>query len=117
VLIRWEGESGFVTRALLEKCLPERPETFQYMIGGPEPLMDIAERSLRELAIPLWTKRDVGASSGGSGDLALVQWASIAQSDQLLEKGVRIVASPAPFDRSKALSVNNIYTWPRGRMA
>jgi predicted ferric reductase len=48
----WEGETGFVTRELLEKHLPENPRTFQYLICGPTPLMDVAELSLRELGIP-----------------------------------------------------------------
>jgi predicted ferric reductase len=48
----WEGETGFVTRELLEKYLPEHPESWQYFICGPGPLMDVAEISLREIGIP-----------------------------------------------------------------
>jgi predicted ferric reductase len=48
----WEGETGFVTRELLEKYLPEKPETFQYFVCGPTPLMDVTEITLRELGIP-----------------------------------------------------------------
>jgi predicted ferric reductase len=51
----WEGEAGFVTRELLERHLPEHPDTFQYLICGPGELMDVAELSLRELGIP-WTR-------------------------------------------------------------
>jgi predicted ferric reductase len=47
----WEGESGFVTRELLAKYLPENPETFQYFVCGPKPLMDVAEHALRSLGI------------------------------------------------------------------
>jgi cardiolipin synthase A/B len=44
------------------------------------------------------------------GNLALVQWASTAQLDQLLEKGVRIFASPPPFDHSKLMVVDGCWT-------
>ncbi len=36
----------------------------------------------------------------------LVQWASIAQLDQLLERGVRVFESPEPFDHSKVMIVD-----------
>jgi predicted ferric reductase len=51
----WQGESGFVTRELLEKHLPPEPDTFQYFICGPKPLMDITEIELRDLGIG-WTR-------------------------------------------------------------
>jgi predicted ferric reductase len=47
----WDGESGFVTRDLLQKYLPAQPNTFQYFVCGPKPLMDITEQSLRELGV------------------------------------------------------------------
>jgi len=47
----WDGERGFVTEELLQKLLPDRPETYQYLICGPKPLMDVAETSLRDLGI------------------------------------------------------------------
>jgi predicted ferric reductase len=56
----WQGESGLLTREMLERHLPQHPETFQYLICGPAPLMDIAEISLRELGIPwerIYTER------------------------------------------------------------
>ena len=43
------------------------------------------------------------------GNLALVQWASTAQLDQVLEKGVRVFASPAPFDHSKLMVVDGAW--------
>jgi cardiolipin synthase A/B len=46
----------------------------------------------------------------GKGNLAPVQWASTAQLDQLLEKGVRIFASPRPFDHSKLMVVDGCWT-------
>jgi predicted ferric reductase len=51
----WDAESGFVTRELLEKYLPDEPDTFQYFICGPKPLMDIAEIELRNLGMD-WTR-------------------------------------------------------------
>jgi predicted ferric reductase len=51
----WEGERGFLTLEMLRKHLPEHPQTFQYFVCGPGPLMDVAELSLRELGIP-WTR-------------------------------------------------------------
>lgn len=45
----------------------------------------------------------------GKGNLSLVQWASTAQLDQLLEKGVRIFASPQPFDHSKLMVVDGCW--------
>jgi predicted ferric reductase len=47
----WEGEEGFVTRELLEKYLPAEPNTFQYFVCGPKPLMDIAEVELDRLGV------------------------------------------------------------------
>ncbi len=50
-LENWEGESGLVSRELLQKYLPENPEHFMYFICGPKPLMDISELALRDLGI------------------------------------------------------------------
>lgn len=44
------------------------------------------------------------------GNLAPVQWASTAQLDQVLEKGVRVFASPPPFDHSKLMVVDGAWT-------
>jgi predicted ferric reductase len=51
----WEGESGFLDKAMLARHLPGAPESFQYFICGPAPLMDVAEISLRELGVP-WNR-------------------------------------------------------------
>lgn len=53
---------------------------------------------------------DVEVILPSKGNLALVQWASTAQLDQLLEKGVRIFASPPPFDHSKLMIVDGCWT-------
>ena len=47
----WDGERGFVDRALLERNLPADCRTFEYYICGPEPMMDAAEAALREMGI------------------------------------------------------------------
>jgi len=44
------------------------------------------------------------------GNLALVQWASTAQLDQMIEKGVSVFASPPPFDHSKLMVVDGCWT-------
>ncbi len=43
-------------------------------------------------------------------NLSLVQWASTAQLDQMIEKGVRVYASPPPFDHSKLMVVDECWT-------
>jgi len=48
----WEGETGLVSRELLEKYLPAKPKSYQYFICGPTPLMDATEIALREMGIP-----------------------------------------------------------------
>jgi predicted ferric reductase len=45
----WEGEKGFLDAEMVERYLPEYPETFDYFICGPEPFMDVAEIALRDL--------------------------------------------------------------------
>jgi predicted ferric reductase len=47
----WQGETGLVTKELLNKHLPENPADYMYFICGPDPLMDITEISLREMGI------------------------------------------------------------------
>jgi predicted ferric reductase len=48
----WEGESGFVTRELLERQLPEEPIERFYFICGPEPMMNMVEEALLEIGVP-----------------------------------------------------------------
>ena len=43
------------------------------------------------------------------GNLAMVQWASTALLPQVLEKGVRVHASPEPFDHSKLMIVDGAW--------
>lgn len=43
------------------------------------------------------------------GNQPIVQWASNAQMDQMLERGVRIFESPPPFDHSKLMIVDGCW--------
>jgi predicted ferric reductase len=47
----WDGEEGLLDKEMIERLLPEHPNRYEYFICGPEPLMNIAERSLLELGI------------------------------------------------------------------
>jgi len=47
----WTGESGLLTEELIARYLPPDPNTFEYFICGPEPMMDIAEVSLSKLGV------------------------------------------------------------------
>ncbi len=48
----WEGESGMIDEALIASNLPEAKNDFDYYICGPEPMMDVAELTLRKLGVP-----------------------------------------------------------------
>jgi predicted ferric reductase len=48
----WEGETGYITRQVLVRYLPDDRRDLQYLISGPLPMIDSVERSLRELGIP-----------------------------------------------------------------
>jgi predicted ferric reductase len=47
----WEGETGLISPEIIKKYFPKEPHRFQYFICGPEPMMDIAEISLRNLKV------------------------------------------------------------------
>ncbi|REL33014.1 xylene monooxygenase [Rhodohalobacter sp. SW132] len=47
----WDGESGLVSKDLIEKYLPDMPNEFMYYLCGPEPMMDIAGIALYDLNI------------------------------------------------------------------
>lgn len=47
----WDGEEGLLDKDMLERLLPEHPNRHEYFICGPEPLMNIAERSLLALGV------------------------------------------------------------------
>jgi predicted ferric reductase len=49
----WQGESGYVTKATLQRHLPsERTRnTYEMFICGPQPMMDAMEKALAELGV------------------------------------------------------------------
>ncbi len=47
----WPGESGLVDENLLDRCLPPPGQPTQYMVCGPEPLMDTVEAALRDRGV------------------------------------------------------------------
>ncbi|NZA28275.1 ferric reductase-like transmembrane domain-containing protein [Luteimonas sp. SJ-92] len=48
----WEGERGYIDRAVLERHLPARGEELHHFVCGPQPMIQLAERSLRALDVP-----------------------------------------------------------------
>jgi ferredoxin-NADP reductase len=48
----WEGESGFVDRALVQRHLPDRYRHRQYFICGPTPMVTAMEDALGALNVP-----------------------------------------------------------------
>jgi predicted ferric reductase len=47
----WDGETGYVTREVLERRLPEDRAPLRIFVCGPEPMMDGVEEALLELDI------------------------------------------------------------------
>jgi predicted ferric reductase len=48
----WAGETGYITAEVLERHLPRGYQRFQFLICGPEPMMDAAEAALLRLGVP-----------------------------------------------------------------
>ncbi|MDO8502874.1 MAG: ferric reductase-like transmembrane domain-containing protein [Gemmatimonadaceae bacterium] len=49
----WSGEHGLVSEALLDRHLPPERAELQYLVCGPVPMIDVVERALYQLGIPL----------------------------------------------------------------
>ncbi|MCG6116673.1 MAG: ferredoxin reductase family protein [Aquimonas sp.] len=49
----WQGERGFITAGVLNRHLPSDRDRLQYFVCGPEPMIRLCERSLRQLGISL----------------------------------------------------------------
>jgi predicted ferric reductase len=49
----WDGPTGWITRELLERALPPADSDYHALICGPDPMMDIAEATLRRNGVPL----------------------------------------------------------------
>jgi predicted ferric reductase len=48
----WEGESGFIEAAMIARHLPDARGR-QFFICGPVPMMDVCEKALRRLGVPV----------------------------------------------------------------
>lgn len=54
----WTGESGYLTRDMLDRALPrEGRADWNYLICGPEPMIDLAHRLLTDLGVPRHRQR------------------------------------------------------------
>jgi predicted ferric reductase len=49
----WQGERGFITEELLQAQLPKNREDTQCFVCGPVPMIQLAEKSLHRLGVPL----------------------------------------------------------------
>jgi predicted ferric reductase len=49
----WQGESGFLTAGILKRHLPYHLQELNYFICGPVPMVELAERELHKMGIPL----------------------------------------------------------------
>jgi predicted ferric reductase len=49
----WDGESGYVTAAVLERHLPRERNRYEYFVCGPEPMIRMVENALYQLGVPL----------------------------------------------------------------
>ncbi len=49
----WSGEAGRVNAALLERHLPEDRRSREYFICGPVPMIDVVEKALYQLGVPM----------------------------------------------------------------
>jgi predicted ferric reductase len=64
----WEGHIGVITPAMLGEVLPEEDrDRWQYVVCGPPPMMEVAERSLLDHGVPLERidseRFDIGAAA------------------------------------------------------
>ncbi len=50
----WDGETGFITRAVLERHLPtaSKPNSLEIFICGPQPMINAVENALTEMRVP-----------------------------------------------------------------
>ena len=50
----WDGEQGFVTEQILDRCLPDDGrQRLEYFVCGPGPMMDAASEALLDLGVDL----------------------------------------------------------------
>jgi predicted ferric reductase len=48
----WDGETGYIDEAVLDRHLPKDREAYEYFICGPGPLLDLVEPILRKKKVP-----------------------------------------------------------------
>ncbi len=49
----WEGETGYISKEIIQKYLPKQYKRFKFLICGPKPLMDAMEEALPALGVPV----------------------------------------------------------------
>jgi 3-phenylpropionate/trans-cinnamate dioxygenase ferredoxin reductase subunit len=49
----WTGETGRITKSLLIRYLPRRPNRLQYFLCGPQAMVGSVSTELAQLGIPL----------------------------------------------------------------
>jgi predicted ferric reductase len=49
----WTGETGFVTRQVLDRWLPAERRSLEYFVCGPDPMREAVEKALYRLGVPL----------------------------------------------------------------
>jgi predicted ferric reductase len=49
----WKGESGFITKELLQKVLPSDAQKYEHFLCGPKPMSDAVQQRLHALRVPL----------------------------------------------------------------
>jgi predicted ferric reductase len=49
----WQGETGFLSDRILERHLPEHLPKLVYFICGPVPMIELAEKQLHKIGVPL----------------------------------------------------------------
>ena len=49
----WTGETGLISEELLGRHLPAERDSLECFICGPVPMIDLSERALHRLGVPL----------------------------------------------------------------
>lgn len=66
----WEGEVGFLTDEMLDRHLPaDDPTEARYVLCGPPPMMQIAERGLLEREVPIGRIESERFDIGAGGEV------------------------------------------------
>ena len=49
----WQGETGFLSSRIFKQYLPENLQELNYFICGPVPMIELAEKELHKMGVPL----------------------------------------------------------------